>query len=1019
MKLVKYFLQKKAVTILLLVLILAGGLFSYIKMGKLEDAPFTIKQALVLTPYPGASPSEVQSQVTDVLEESIQSLGELYYLKTENRTGLSKITVYVKKEIRADEMQQLWDKLRRKVNDVQSKLPAGAGPSVVNDDFGDVLGVFYGLTGKSHTYRELEDEAKIIKNELLKIKDVAKIEIYGIQTPTIDVSVSPSVMAQSGITTSDIARAFEAQNKVVDAGGIDAGQNRLRIESTGNFYSLDDIRNLTIVSRSGEHFRLADIAQIEESYQTPASNLMRIDGNPAIGIAISTVPTGNVVDMAEAVKKRIDELSQSMPEGYELTSIYDQGYESAVANQGFVLNLIISVLTVIAILLFFIGFKNGTLIGSGLIFSIFATLIVMMACGIALQRMSLVAIIIAMGMLVDNAIVVSDSALINMERGMRKRVAIMQACSTTALPLLAATVIAILTFLPIYYSPHITGELLSSLVVVIGVSLMFSWVFALTQTPFFIQEFVRRPRPEELKAALFDGKYYNRFRNALHWVLRHRSVTIGSLAIMLILSAWSFKFIPKVFVPALEKQYFTVDMWLPEGTNINETDRMASSLADYIRGHEETEMVSTYIGRTPPRYYLSNVSFGPQSNYAQILVKCKTSKDSKELHALLQDSIRQKYPEALIKVNKFELSPLTEAVIEARFLGPDPAVLDSLAGKAIEIMRRNPKVADARNEWGNMSLMIRPVYDPVKAGALGITKAQMMQSVKSISDGTPVGIYRDNEKKVPVLLKSEGVHITDERSLGDFSVWNGEHSAPLSQVTEKIETTWEFPQIRTYNRQLSMAAMCGVKPGHTMAEVHGEIRKEIEEIELPEGYTFFWDAQYKDQGEAMQAIAKFFPLAFLMLIVILVALFSNFRQPVIILCILPLSLIGVAIGMLLTGFDFGFFPIAGWLGLLGMIIKNVIVLLDEINIQRRNGIAPYTAIIEATVSRTRPVLMAATTTILGMVPLLFDIAFGGMAATIIFGLTFATLLTLFVTPALYAMFYKIKSNSKYASYEKN
>ena len=905
-------------------------------------------------------------------------------------------------------MKQLWDKLRRKVNDVQSKLPDGAGPSVVNDDFGDVLGVFYGLTGNGHTYRELEDEAKIIKNELLKVKDVATVEIYGVQTPTIDVSVSPSVMAQSGITTSDIVRAFEAQNKVVDAGGIDAGQNRLRIESTGNFYSLYDIRNLTIVSRSGEHFRLADIAQIEESYQTPASNLMRINDQPAIGIAISTVPTGNVVDMAKAVKDRIDKLSQSMPEGYELTSIYDQGYESDVANQGFILNLIISVLTVIAILLFFIGFKNGTLIGSGLIFSIFATLIVMMACGIALQRMSLAAIIIAMGMLVDNAIVVSDSALINMERGMRKRVAIMRACSATALPLLAATVIAILTFLPIYYSPHITGELLSSLVVVIGVSLMFSWVFALTQTPFFIQEFVRRPRPEELKAALFDGKYYNRFRNSLHWVLCHRSVTIGSLVVMLILSAWSFKFIPKVFVPALDKQYFTVDMWLPEGTNINETDRMASNLANYIRGHEETEMVSTYIGRTPPRYYLSNVAFGPQSNYAQILVKCKTSQESRKLHALLQDSIRQQYPEPLIKVNKFELSPLTEAVIEARFLGPDPAVLDSLTGKAIEIMRRNPKVADARNEWGNMSLMIRPVYDPVKAGALGITKAQMMQSVKSVSDGTPIGIYRDNEKKVPVLLKSEGVHITDVQSLGDFPVWNGEHSAPLSQVTEKIETTWEFPQIRTYNRQLSMAAMCGVKPGHTMAEVHGEIREEIEAIELPEGYSFFWDAQYKDQGEAMQAIAKFFPLAFLMLVVILVALFGNFRQPIIILCILPLSLIGVAVGMLLTGFDFGFFPIAGWLGLLGMIIKNVIVLLDEINIQRRNGVAPYTAVVEATVSRTRPVLMAATTTILGMVPLLFDIAFGGMAATIIFGLTFATLLTLFITPTLYAMFYKIK-----------
>lgn len=1010
MKLVKYFLSKKPVTILLLVLVLAGGLLAYVKMGKLEDAPFTIKQALVLTPYPGASPSEVQSQVTDVLEESIQALGELYYLKTENRAGLSKITVYVKKETRADEMQQLWDKLRRKVSDVQSKLPEGAGPSVVNDDFGDVLGVFYGLTGSGHSYRELEDEAKLIKNEILKVKDVAKVEIYGTQTPTIDISVSPSVMARSGITMADIARAFEAQNKVVDAGGIDVGSNRLRIESTGNFYSLDDIRNLTIVSRTGEHFRLADITRIEESYQTPASNLMRINGQPAVGIAISTVPTGNVVDMAAAVKESLQQMSGSMPEGFELVTLYDQGYESAVANQGFILNLIISVLTVVAILLFFIGFKNGLLIGSGLVFSIFATLIVMLCTDIALQRMSLAAIIIAMGMLVDNAIVVSDSALVNMQRGMRKRVAIMRACSSTALPLLAATIIAILTFLPIYFSPHITGELLSSLVIVIGVSLMFSWVFALTQTPFFIQEFVRRPRPEELKSTLFDGKYYNMFRRSLHWVIKHRYATIACMVLLLVLSAWSSKFIPKVFVPALDKQYFTVDVWLPEGSNIDETGKLAEEMAEYIRTHGEAEMVSTFIGRTPPRYYLSNVAFGPQSNYTQLLVKCHTSEESRRLNAALQDSIRLKFPGPLIKVNKFELSPLTEAVIEARFLGPDPAVLDSLVGQAIEIMRRNPKVADARNEWGNMALMLRPVYDPVKAGELGITKAQMMQSVKSISDGVPVGIYRDNEKKVPVLLKSEGYDITDAASLGNFSVWNGERSAPLSQVTERIETTWEFPQMRTYNRQLSMAAMCGVKLGHTMAEVHGEIRSEIEAMPLPPGYTFFWDSQYKDQGEAMEAIAKYFPLAFLMLIVILVALFGNFRQPIIILCILPLSLIGVAVGMLLTGFDFGFFPIAGWLGLLGMIIKNVIVLIDEINIQRREGVPAYTAVIESTVSRTRPVLMAATTTILGMVPLLFDIAFGGMAATIIFGLTFATLLTLFVTPALYILFYRIKIN---------
>lgn len=1005
-KFVKYFLQNKAVTWLLLALVLFGGLFSYVRMGKLEDAPFTIKQALVLTPYPGASPSEVQTQVTDVLEEAIQSMGELYYLKTENRAGLSKITVYVKKEIRADAMQQLWDKLRRKVGDVQGKLPAGAGTSIVNDDFGDVLGVFYGITADGHTYREMEEEAKRLKNVLLKVKDVARVEIYGVQTPTIDVTVSPSTMAQSGLTTADIARAFAAQNKVVDAGGIETDENRIRIESTGNFYSLEDIRSMTITSHTGEHFRLSDIARVEESYKTPAGNMMRIGGKPALGVAIATVSTGNVVDMAALVAQEIEKFQQTMPEGFALTSIYDQGYESDVANQGFILNLIISVLTVVAILLFFIGVKNGVLVGSGLVFSIFATLMVMYANGIALQRMSLAAIIIAMGMLVDNAIVVSDSVLVNMQRGMRKRVAILRACSSTAMPLLAATVIAILTFMPIYYSPHITGELLSSLVIVIGVSLMFSWVFAMTQTPFFIQEFVRRPRPDELTGELFSGKIYDKFRQSLRFVIRHKYITVSVLVVCLVLSAISFKYIPRVFVPALDKQYFTLDMWLPEGTRIEKTDHMAADMAAYIERYDNVEMVSTYIGRTPPRYYLSNVSFGPQSNYAQLLVKCSSSTEARALHALLQDSIRVKFPQPLIKVNKFELSPLTEAVIEARFLGPDVAVLDSLTNIAIEIMRRNPKVADARNEWVNMAMLMRPDYDPVRAGAMGITKSAMMESVKSIGDGLPVGMYRDNEKQVPVLLKSDVGNISD---LGDFPVWNGKQSAPLSQLTKKIETTWEYPQIRTYNRQLSMAAMCGVKPGCTMAEVHGEIRKEIEAIELPEGYTFFWDSQFKDQNEGLQALAKYFPMAFLMLVVILVALFGNYREPVIIITVLPLSLIGVAIGMLLTGFDFGFFPIAGWLGLLGMIIKNVIVLIDEINVlHRKEELALQKAIVEATVSRTRPVLMAATTTIAGMIPLLFDVAFGGMAATIIFGLTFATMLTLFVTPALYAIFYKVK-----------
>lgn len=1003
--LAKFFLKNRALSWLLLALILLGGVVAYVGMGKLEDAPFTIKQAVVTTTYPGASPFEVQQQVTDVLEEAIQSLGELYYLKTENRAGLSKITVYVKKEIRADAMQQLWDKLRRKVGDAQGKLPAGAGTSVVNDDFGDVLGVFYGLSSAVHTYRELEEQAERLKNELLAVPDVARVELYGVQNRTIEVEADPSLLAASGLTMADIAAAFDRQNRIVDAGAVETAHNRLRIDAAGSFTTLEELENLTVTSRDGSYFRLGELAAVSESYVRPARSRMEMDGLPTIGIAISTVADGNVVDMAKRVAARLSQLEQVMPEGYRLRTVYDQGHESSVANDGFVLNLIISVVTVIAVLLFFIGMKNGILIGSGLVFSIFGTLIYMYGTGIALQRMSLAAIIIAMGMLVDNAIVVYDATLVNMQRGMRKRTAILAAVGTTAMPLLGATLIAVLTFLPVYLSPHITGELLSSLFIVIAVSLLLSWVLAVSQNVFFVQEFVRRPRPDELKGELFQGRMYDRFRRALRWTIRRRWFVLASMVVLLAASALGFRSIPQQFMPLLDKQYFSVDVWLPEGTRVEETSRQAEALAEKLMQHEGVRHVSTFVGQTPPRYYLANAAYGPQSNYAQCLVEAVSPSVARSMQVGLQDELSQTFSDALIRVNRFELNSIPQALIEARFCGDDPRVLDSLTSIAIGIMRRNPKVMNARNEWGNKAMLVRAAYDPVKAGRLNLGKADLMTAVKSTNDGTPVGIYRDGDKQVPVLLRTVGGGQLSQAALEDLPVWNGRNSAPLAQVTDSIGIGWEWPLVKTYNRRLSMAAQCDVQPGHTMKEVHGEIRDEIERIGLPAGYSFFWDSQYKDQKEAMEALTKYFPLAIVFLVLILVALFGNFRQPSIIFLILPLSVIGVVVGMLVTGFQFGFFCIAGWLGLLGMIIKNVIVLLDEVNIQRRAGVAPGEAIVEATVSRTRPVLMAAITTIFGSIPLLFDVVFGGMAATIVFGLSFATLLTLFVTPALYAVFY--------------
>ena len=561
------------------------------------------------------------------------------------------------------------------------------------------------------------------------------------------------------------------------------------------------------------------------------------------------------------------------------------------------------------------------------------------------QRMSLAAIIIAMGMLVDNAIVVYDAALVNMQRGMRKRKAILDAVSGTSMPLLGATLIAVLTFLPVYLSPHITGEILSSLFIVIAVSLLLSWVLAITQNVFFVQEFVRRPRPDELKGELFSGRAYDLFRQALRWTIQRRYVVLGAMVLLLVIAGWGFRFIPQQFMPLLNKQYFSVDVWLPEGTRIEESDRQMTEMTAYLNSLEGVKKVSSFVGQTPPRYYLANAAYGPQPNYAQCLVEADTPEKSRELQAMLYDRLPEMFPDALVRVNSFEINSIPQALIEARFCGDDPEVLDSLTNLALEIMRKNPKVLNARNEWGNMALMIKADYDPVKAGRLNVGRHDMMNAVKAVNDGTAVGVYRDRDKKVPVLLHTDVKGSWDMESVEDLPIWNGRNSASLGQVANGIGLAWEYPLVRTYDRKLSMAAL-----------------------------------------------TKYFPLALIMLLVILVMLFGNFRQPLIIFLILPLSLIGMVFGLWVTGFQFGFFCIAGWLGLLGMIIKNVIVLLDEVNIQQKAGVEPYTAVIEATVSRARPVLMAALTTV--------------------FGLSFATLLTLFVTPALYTIFYKISKRGE-------
>ena len=816
-------------------------------------------------------------------------------------------------------------------------------------------------------------------------------------------------MARSGITMADIARAFEAQNKVVDAGGIDVGSNRLRIESTGNFYSLDDIRNLTIVSHTGEHFRLADITRIEESYQTPASNLMRINGQPAVGIAISTVPTGNVVDMAAAVKESLQQMSGSMPEGFELVTLYDQGYESAVANQGFILNLIISVLTVVAILLFFIGFKNGLLIGSGLVFSIFATLIVMLCTDIALQRMSLAAIIIAMGMLVDNAIVVTDNAQIAIARGVNRRKALIDGATGPQWGLLGATFIAVCSFLPLYLAPSSVAEIVKPLFIVLAISLGLSWVLALTQTTTF-GNFILKAQAGNNGKDPYDKPFYHKFASILSILIRRKALTLGSMVVLFVLSLVVMGLMPQNFFPSLDKPYFRADVFYPDGYSIRDVEKEMKKVEAHLLEQPEVKRVSVTFGSTPLRYYLASTSVGPKPNFANLLVEVTDSKYTKEYEEHLDSYMKENYPNAITRTTLFKLSPAVDAAIEIGFIGNNTDTLVALTNKVLEIMHRDNDLINVRNSWGNKVPIWKPIYSQERAQPLGVSRQSMAQSIQIGTSGMTLGEYRQGDQVLPILLKDNAIdsfRINDLRTLPVFGTTR--ETTTLEQVVSDFDYQYKFSNVKDYNRQMVMMAQADPRRGVNSIAAFNRVWKQVQkEIDVPEGYTMKYFGEQESQAESNAALAANMPLTFFLMFVTLLFLFKSYRKPIVILLMLPLIFIGIVLGLLLLGKTFDFFAILGLLGLIGMNIKNAIVLVDQIDAETAMGKTPREAVISATTTRIVPVAMASGTTILGMLPLLFDAMFGGMAATIMGGLLVASILTLFVLPVAYCAIHKIK-----------
>ena len=1010
MNLAKYSLDNTKVIYFFLAVLLIGGISSFSSLGKKEDAPFVIKSAVIMTRYPGAEPAEVERLITEPISREIQSMSGVYKIKSESMYGISKITFELLPSLPASSIPQKWDELRRKVLNIQPQLPSGASVPTVSDDFGDVFGIYYGLTADDgFSYEEMRDWAERIKTQVVTADGVMKVALFGTQTEVVNIFVSVNKLAGMGIDPKQLASLLQSQNQIINTGEISAGEQQLRIVANGMYTTVDDIRNQVITTRAGQ-VKLGDIAVIEKGYMDPPGTIMRVNGKRAIGIGVSTDPQRDVVLTGEMVDQKLAELLPLMPVGLNLESLYLENVIAKEANNGFIINLIESILIVIVIIMLVMGMRAGVLIGSSLVFSIGGTLLIMSFMGVGLNRTSLAGFIIAMGMLVDNAIVVTDNAQIAIARGVDRRKALIDGATGPQWGLLGATFIAICSFLPLYLAPSSVAEIVKPLFVVLAISLGLSWVLALTQTTVF-GNFILKSKAKNAGKDPYDKPFYHKFEKILSVLIRRKIVTLGSMIALFVVSLVVMGMMPQNFFPSLDKPYFRADVFYPDGYGVNDVAWEMKKVEAHLLKLPEVKKVSITFGSTPLRYYLASTSVGPKPNFANVLVELNDSKYTKEYEEKFDVYMKANFPNAITRTSLFKLSPAVDAAIEIGFIGPNVDTLVALTNQALEIMHRNPDLINIRNSWGNKIPIWKPIYSPERAQPLGVSRQGMAQSIQIGTNGMTLGEFRQGDQVLPILLKGNSVadsfRINDLRTLPVFG--NGPETTSLEQVVSEFDFRYRFSNVKDYNRQLVMMAQCDPRRGVNAIAAFNQIWSQVQkEIKIPEGYTLKYFGEQESQVESNEALAKNLPLTFFLMFTTLLLLFKTYRKPTVILLMLPLIFIGIVLGLLLLGKSFDFFAILGLLGLIGMNIKNAIVLVDQIDIENQSGLDPRKAVIKATISRIVPVAMASGTTILGMLPLLFDAMFGGMAATIMGGLLVASALTLFVLPVAYCAIHRIK-----------
>ncbi len=757
MKITQFCIENRVTTLVLTVVLVVGGIISYTGMGRLEDPEFTIKDALIITPYPGASAAEVEEEVSDVIEIAVQKLKQLLEVESRSTRGLSIVTATIKDRYDKETLPQVWDELRRKVNDAQRDLPPGAGPSIVNDDFGDVYGVFLALYGEGYSYAELYEVAKLLRRELLLVQDVAKIDFFGVQPEVVYVELDRDRMSQLGISTAAVAEGLRSRNLAAYAGHVEVGPDFITIDPTGLFDSVDDFGSLLIAGQpGGAQIYLRDIAAIRRGYRDPPKQLIRYNGSSAVGLGISTVPGGNVVTMGEGVAARFRELLPQIPLGMQVGIISLQSAAVTTAINGFLVSLLQAVAIVVVVLLLFMGLRSGLLIGFILFLTIAGSFIIMPRMGVVLERISLGALIIALGMLVDNAIVVVDGMLVKMQQGVEKVRAAVETVQQTAWPLLGATVIAILAFAAIGTSQDATGEYTRSLYTVILISLLLSWVTAVTVTPLLGIMVLKPklPKPGEAASDPYGGAFYTKFRGLLGGAIRRRAITMAVVVGVFVIALVGFGRVEQSFFPNSTRPQFMIDYWLPQGSQIGSTERDVAEIEQWIMDQEGVTTVSAVVGNGAMRFLLTYTPEKENPAYAQFLVDVDDYRLIDRMMLQFQEHLEEAYPGAMVQTRKFILGPGDPGKIQARFFGPDPDVLRGLAAQAEAIFRAEPNLYGVRTDWRERVKVVRPVVAEEQANLAGITRTDIATALLAGFEGASFGVYRERDELLPIIARA-------------------------------------------------------------------------------------------------------------------------------------------------------------------------------------------------------------------------------------------------------------------------